>query len=384
MDLEKKVPKLKILPVKKSKVFQGESDAPSQSPLWVPPSFSKSTPESTTERGRVFRTQKPAFIPKTSHDTEASKRSPEGTELPAALDERQSQGVPATISDLRTSRSLLLGVVLGSICLLCLVGWISYHQGFMASEARTNALRLELPTPIPPEFEKTVDAAMEAYYQGNASDAVNSLVEVYRKNQTIPSTCYLLALTAIQSGNLQLAIEKVDDSILKGERLSDSLALKAAIEMEKSNKGGMGDPKVRAESLLRSAMAADFSNPRPYIELASLLRFQGRNDEARKLFEAARIRLNPVEGHALVETSLALLDFQQTPNNKLPSSLDPDKDTCSLISAAYVAMRKNDIPVVKELLAKARQRLSFQLYEYLMNDPAIRVFSKNPQMAVLF
>ena len=102
------------------------------------------------------------------------------------------------------------------------------------------------------------------------------------------------------------------------------------------------------------------------------------------MFEAARIRLNPVEGNALVETSLALLDFQQTPNNKLPSNLDPDKDTCSLISAAYIAMRKDDIIAVKDLLAKARQRLSFQLYEYLMNDPSIRAFSKNPQMAGLF
>ena len=377
------MPKFKISPVKKSKVFQDElADAPA-SPLWVPPSFSKSTLASDS-RGRGFKTQKPAFLPKTSHDTESHEQSSQDPEPPATTDGSFRKAVPSTALDLRASLSWILGAAAIVALLLFLVGWISYRQGFMASEENTNQLRMELPKPIPAEFEKTVDAALEAYYQGNAPDAVNSLVEVYRKNQTIPSTCYLLALTAIQSGNLQLAIEKVDDSILKGERLSDSLALKAAIEMEKSNKGGMGDPKVRAESLLRSAMAADFSNPRPYIELASLLRFQGRNDEARKLFEAARIRLNPVEGHALVETSLALLGFQQTPNNKLPSSLDPDKDTCSLISAAYVAMRKNDTPVVKELLAKARQRLSFQLYEYLMNDPAIRVFSKNPQMAGLF
>jgi len=193
-----------------------------------------------------------------------------------------------------------------------------------------------------------------------------------------------MALTAIQSGNLPLAGEKVDESILKGERLTDSLALKAAIEMEKSNKGGMGDPKVRAESLLRSAMAADISNPRPYIELASLLRFQGRNDEARQLFEAASVRLNPVEGQTLVDTSLSLLNLQQTPDNKLPENWDSDKDQRSLVSAAYVAMRKNDIPTVKTLLAKARERLSPALYNYLMNDPAIRVFFKNPQMTGLF
>jgi tetratricopeptide (TPR) repeat protein len=189
---------------------------------------------------------------------------------------------------------------------------------------------------------------------------------------------------AIQSGDLNLALQKVDESIAKGEKLSDSLALKAAIEMEMGGKGGMGDPKVRAESLLRSAMAADISNPRPYIELASLLRFQGRNDEARQLFQAASVRLNPVEGQALVDTSLSLLHLQQTPDDKLPMNLDSDKDPRSLVSAAYIAMRENDIPAVKALLARARQRLSPALYNYLMNDPAIRVFSKNPQMSGLF
>lgn len=382
MDSEKNKPKLKISPVKKSKVFQDEpADSPA-SPLWVPPSFSKSSVASDS-RGRGFKTQKPVFLPATSDDTESPEQASKDPESPAVTDRPFDKTVPSPALDLRSSSAWIIGVAAIVALLLGLVGWISYRQGFMASQARTQELRMELPKPIPPEFEKSVDAALEAYYQGNASDAVDSLVEVYRKNQTIPSTCYLLALTAIQCGNLQLASEKVDDSIVKGERLSDALALKAAIEMEKSSTGGMGDPKVRAESLLRSAMAADFSNPRPFIELASLLRFQGRNDEARKLFEAARIRLNPVEGHALVETSLALLDFQQTPNDKLPSNLDPDKDTRSLISAAYIAMRKDDIPAVKDLLAKARQRLSFQLYEYLMNDPSIRAFSKNPQMAGL-
>jgi hypothetical protein len=47
-------------------------------------------------------------------------------------------------------------------------------------------------------------------------------------------------------------------------------------------------------------------------------------------------------------------------------------------------MRKNDVPAVKVLLAKARERLSPALYNYLINDPAIRVFSRNPQIAGLF
>lgn len=72
------MPKFKISPVKKSKVFQDElADAPA-SPLWVPPSFSKSTLPSDP-CGRGFKTQKPAFLPKTSHDTESLEQSSQDT-----------------------------------------------------------------------------------------------------------------------------------------------------------------------------------------------------------------------------------------------------------------------------------------------------------------
>lgn len=372
-----------MLPARKSKVFQNEPETPSESPIWVPPSFASRDQRGSSEHGRVFKSKKPSFIPKASQPLETPSEETPVVESGPPVEDFQPAPAARELSPKVSPvwvAAILAGMILG--CLL--VGWLAYHQGFSASQKRFNELRMEPPSPIPSEFQASIDSALKAYSKGNAADAVEILSGVYRKNQTIPSTCYLMALTAIQSGNLQLASEKVDESIFKGERLSDSLALKAAIEMEKSNKGGMGDPKVRAESLLRSAMAADVSNPRPYIELASLLRFQGRNDEARQLFEAASMRLNPVEGQALVDTSLSLLNLQQTPDDKLPVNLDPDKDSRSLVSAAYVAMRKNDIPAVKALLAKARERLSPALYDYLMNDPAIRAFSKNPQMSGLF
>ena len=372
-----------MLPARKAKVFQNKPETPSESRIWVPPGFAGRDNQASVEHGRVFKSKKPSFIPKASQPIETPSEETPVVESRPPVEDFQSalaaQDRSPKVSPVWVA-SILAGVILGFL----LVGWLAYHQGFSASQKRFNELRMEPPSPIPSEFQASIDSALKAYSKGNAADAVEILSGIYRKDQTIPSTCYLMALTAIQSGNLQLASEKVDESIFKGERLSDALALKAAIEMEKSNKGGMGDPKVRAESLLRSAMAADVSNPRPYIELASLLRFQGRNDEARQLFEAASMRLNPVEGQALVDTSLSLLNLQQTPDDKLPVNLDSDKDTPSLVSAAYVAMRKNEIPAVKVLLAKARERLSPALYDYLMNDPAIRAFSKNPQMSGLF
>ena len=376
--------KISILPSKKSVVFNKNTEALADSPLWVPPSFKTKSQDSNPDHSRFFKSNKPAFIPKIATDLESSEDASETSESEnsnfAPIPHHASKQNPDFKS--WVPFIFLIGFVI--VIVSSISFWLAYHQGYWAAQNRINEQRLEPPVAIPAEFEKAIDSVFLTYSEGNAPEAVARLEAVNRKNQTIPSTSYLIALMAIQSGDLNLALQKVDESIAKGEKLSDSLALKAAIEMEMGGKGGMGDPKVRAENLLRSAMAADISNPRPYIELASLLRFQGRNDEARQLFQAASVRLNPVEGQALVDTSLSLLNLQQTPDDKLPVNLDSDKDPRSLVSAAYIAMRKNDIPAVKSLLARARERLSPALYNYLMNDPAIRVFSKNPQMSGLF
>ena len=384
MDSEKKLPKARITPVKKSKVFQQEVEDDSTSPLWVPPLFKSRAETSHNDGSRIFKSKKPSFVSKVSGNLDPSQIIPPEVEI------HKADIATTPVSNSQKTQGFKLPVlsvfflILASILAACLIAWVSYHQGFLAAENHLNQLRLELPAEIPREFENAINSAFVSYSEGKASEATAALEVVYRKNQTIPSTCYLLALMAIQSGDLKLALQKVDESIAKGEKVSDALALKAAIEMENGGRGGMSDPRVAAESLLRTAMAADISNPRPYIELASLLRFQGRNDEARKLFEDASLRLNPVEGHALVDTSLALLELQQTPDSKLPTGLNPDKDSPSLMSAAYVAMRKNDLPIVKVLLAKARERLSGPLYNYLINDPAIKTFSKNPDFSGLF
>ena len=384
MDSREKIAKYKILPPQKSKVFGTNANNSEESSIWVPSSFEIKKRESESGHVQSYKSHKASFIPR-NPPAEDSPQPSETLEEPkhsrADLSGRYAQ------PEKMHKRERLAFTLLAVVAVLVIVGvasWVSYQQGVTYTINRLAELQKELPTPIPAELEKNIYSALKSYAYGNATEATSELEVLYKRNQTIPSTSFLLALTALQSGNLKLAQQMVDESLSKAEKVSDSLALKAAIEMELAGRGGMGDPKVRAESLLRSAMAADISNPRPYIELGSLLRFQGRNDEARKLFEGAKVRLNPVEGHSLVNTSLALLDLQQMSNSQLPTDLNPDKDTVSLISAAYVAMRKNDTPALKALLAKARERLSTPLYEYLINDPAIKVFIKNPELSKYF
>jgi tetratricopeptide (TPR) repeat protein len=384
MDSREKIAKHKILPPQKSKVFGTNANNSEESSIWVPSSFEIKKRESQPGHGHSYKSHKASFIPR-NPPSEDSHQPLETLEEPnhsrADLPGRYAQ--PEKMHQRKRLAFTLLAVA-GVLVVIGATSWVSYQQGVTYTINRLAELQKELPAPIPAELEKNINSALNSYAYGNATEATSELEVLYKRNQTIPSTSFLLALTALQSGNLKLAQQMVDESLSKAEKVSDSLALKAAIEMELAGRGGMGDPKVRAESLLRSAMAADISNPRPYIELGSLLRFQGRNDEARKLFEGAKVRLNPVEGHPLVNTSLALLNLQQMSNSQLPTDLNPDKDTVSLISAAYVAMRKNDIPALKALLAKARDRLSTPLYEYLINDPAIKIFIRNPELSKCF
>jgi len=384
MDSREKIAKHKILPPQKSKVFGTNANKSEESSIWVPSSFEIKKRESQSGHGHSYKSHKSSFTPRNSPAEDLVQPSETLEEPnPSRLDIHGRHFLPEKTSKRKRLPFTILTTA-GILIVIAVASWISYQQGVTYTINRLAELQKEMPTPIPEELEKNINAALKSYAYGNATEATTELETLYKRNQTIPSTSFLLALTALQCGNLKLAQQMVDESLSKAEKVSDSLALKAAIEMEFGGRGGMGDPKVRAESLLRSAMAADISNPRPYIELGSLLRFQGRNDEARKLFEGAKVRLNPVEGHPLVNTSLALLDLQQMSNSQLPTDLNPDKDTVSLISAAYVAMRKNDIPALKALLAKARDRLSTPLYEYIINDPSIKVFIRNPELAKCF
>ena len=143
---------------------------------------------------------------------------------------------------------------------------------------------------------------------------------------------------------------------------------------------GFGDPSIRSEAYLRRAMAADAANPHPIIELATLLRYKNRDEEAARLLAAAKSRLNPVDSHAVVETSLSLMDLQIRSDADLPANLDPDKDISSLFSAAYVAMRLGDHGRAAKILRLGKERVPPDFFDYLVNDPALRKFSSQPDL----
>jgi Flp pilus assembly protein TadD len=136
---------------------------------------------------------------------------------------------------------------------------------------------------------------------------------------------------------------------------------------------------VRAEVLLRQAILADQSNPAPYAELATILRTRRQTDEARKLLESARLRVNPLDTPSLLSTALALLSLQEKTTAELPDILASDKDAASLFSAIYIALRKEDLSTATTLLQTAQEQIPPELFSSLLNDPALSHFSLRPQ-----
>lgn len=266
---------------------------------------------------------------------------------------------------------------------LVLVAWMFYSLGGAIRQSQMIAEIARQGVEIPADFQAQLDAALKSLRNGEAEKALGQLIVLERENRSVSSLTYLVALAAMQSGDSDKALMKANESIAKKERVSDSLALKAVLETQKHS-GGFGDPRVRAESYLRQAMLADEANSSPCIELATLLRYRGRHEEAKQFLEAARSRLNPVDSHAVVDTSLALLNLQFLPDGELPADISPDKDVAALFSAAYVAMRKGDFTRASDLLRTGRERFPSDLYYYLVNDPAMRKFVSRPEVAEFY
>ncbi|MCX6971649.1 MAG: tetratricopeptide repeat protein [Verrucomicrobia bacterium] len=237
------------------------------------------------------------------------------------------------------------------------------------------------------EFLADLDRAMADLRAGDSDKAVKKLQELEGSKADVASLTYLLAVAAVQNGDIPLAEAKTAESIAKHERISDSLALQAVLETQKGSDASIkkfGDTRMRSELLLRQAMLADAANPFPMVELATLLRYQKRTDEALALLRAARSRLNPVDSHSVVDVTIELATLQEIPDADLPQIADPGKDLISSFSAAYIAMRKGDFDRAAESVKVARKIASADLFDYLINDPAIRRYASEPKLREFF
>ncbi|MEI6279956.1 MAG: hypothetical protein WCQ16_11345 [Verrucomicrobiae bacterium] len=345
-------------------------------------------------RQRAFGEKPEGFSSREKKPILTEAAPPAAAPVSAEKEPAKAQSPPAAMPDFHLGkwirktlrRRTILGWTL--LCFLppaAILAWAFFSWGASLQRSDMLAEIAKQGVAIPEDFQTRLDKALLDLRSGDARKALEQLTRLEKETPAVSSLTYLVALAAMQAGDPEVASAQADKSISKRERVADSLALKAVIETQKSGRSAkFGDPRVRAESYLRQAMIADAANPSPYVELATLLRYQKRDKEAMQLLQAARSRLNPVDSHTVVDATIALLNLQNLPDNELPANIQPGKDITSLFSAAYVAMRKGDFANAATHLSTARGQFPADLYFYLVNDPALRKFVSQPEVTNFF
>jgi tetratricopeptide (TPR) repeat protein len=286
-------------------------------------------------------------------------------------------------SDVETGSSRVkIGVLygfLGTIGMIILCG-ISYYLG-KGSAPSPNQSIIVRASSMSPEISTKLDQALTELRQGNAQKAVDDLQELEKIEPAYSSLSYLVSLAALEKGDFDLATQKAEESLQKRERVSDSLALQAALEGQTGNHLKLASVDMRAESLLRQAILADPANPYPYFELGNLLRRARRTQEALAAIRAAELRLNPIDSHLTMPITRDLATLEVTPDDQLAERPISSGDPRDLFPAAYIAMRRGNFDAAASLLQQCRALLSPDVFYYLVHDPALRKFSAESSLS---
>lgn len=232
-----------------------------------------------------------------------------------------------------------------------------------------------------------LESALKEMQKGSAPGAKKALLGLLGQKTNLPSLALLAANAALLEGDAAEAQRCAQLSIDRGEAVSDALVLQAIIEAKLATDPEhkpMGSPRIRIESLLQQAIAADASNPRPYFELATLRRFEKRHGEALELLESASNRLGQSDSVMAVELAKELTKLEQLPDAELAEAAPPGNDAQSLLCAAYAAARLGDPAKAAEFVAQARGLTPPKTFGQLLKDPAFAAWRKEPALEKFF
>jgi len=226
------------------------------------------------------------------------------------------------------------------------------------------------PVPAPDDAIAEMDKAMALLSAGDSTGALALLGGVEKKHGGAPSLDYMAALAALHAGDTDAAGKHAKASIEKNERVSDALVLQSMIEVSPpSSRTLIRDPKSVREALLRRSIAHDPANPFPMVELAGVLRSQGRVEEALAVLKGAKDRLHPVDTHVVVETSLLLAELQTKVDAELPPAAE-DGPLPEMFASVYISLRKGRADLASKALERCRRLSGPDLFDYVMGDPA--------------
>ncbi len=214
---------------------------------------------------------------------------------------------------------------------------------------------------------------MVAKAEGAPSKALEHLSDLLVTQPELPSLRYVAALCAIEAGNEPMARDLLEASISGGQRVSDSFALRGALDRS------LSATLTARSDYLRKAIAADPMNPNPLFELASLLRKERRTREAMDLLAAAGRRMLPTDSQIVVSVTMELIRLESLSTSDLPEA----PTVANPFAAAYVLLRKDDPEAASRILAAARALVSEDTFAFLMGDSAFAAYRDQPELAAL-
>lgn len=272
----------------------------------------------------------------------------------------------------RALRIGLLAFLAGAIFISCLAA--AYTFGRQERRRAENAARLNEQNRIPlsPSETARLETALNALREGDPDTAAAALSDLALREPPIPSLSYLRALAALQAGDNPAAARFAEDSINRGERVSDSYAVLAQAR------------PAEAQSLLEQAIAADPANSAPHSELAFLKRKAGNNAETLRLLRSARIRLLPVNAHTATEVTEHLVRLEDTTDADLPSEAPGSTRVTRLWTGAYLALRQKNPAKAEENLSTLLIETDLDTFRYILSDPAFRLYLSEPRIERFF
>lgn len=347
--------------------------------------------------GKPFRPHVPAREPKEAPavvEVPLAEKAEEEINVRDAESEPQAQPTrsperhrkPSAFSQLFRLKLPFVPVVVVLLIALIGIGFWAHGKGVLEGRRLAEKEAQKAFPEISAETMARLDKAALGLRSGEASEALTVLSEL-ESSTTIPSLSYLVALAALQNGDVDLVEEKAKLSIKKREKISDSLALLAVVESQRGSdktRVKMGNSVRRAEDFLHQAIAADPANPYPRFELATLLRYDKRREEAAKELKGARSLLNPIDSHSIMDITTRVMAVEQLPQDKVVKMTEVSDNPQKLIPGAYAAMRVGDFEQAAQLLRIARDVMTLESFDYLINDPAFRRFAREPQLAEFY
>lgn len=225
------------------------------------------------------------------------------------------------------------------------------------------------------EVRLRLDKALSLTRSGDPEGGWKAIRGISREYSHVPSLAYAEALVALQAQQYTEALDLTKISISRGQRIADSLALQAALNESSPLASG-----AVQEELLRKASNADPMNPYPILQLALFFGTHGDDAQAESLLRSAKLRLLPVDSHAVVDSSLAMVKLRHLPAGSLPPGGEPTGIAEKDFPTAYAAMRRGDFQTAATILEITRKSVPPELFDYLLSASPIRDYALEPKI----